>query len=82
LASKNFENGLITGKFNSRGVTWRGVYDGGKQEAMLANQFRSWAEQVEDRWHRTGQMLRELADRYAEDARREDASAEKRADEG
>ena len=82
LANKNFENGLIAGKFYSRGATSRGVFDGGRQEAALAHQFRSWAEQVEDRWRRTGQMLWGLADWYAEDARREDASAAKRADEG
>jgi len=82
LANENLERGLITGKFYSRGITWRGVYDGGKQEATLSNQFRSWAEQVEDRWFCTGRVLRDLADGYAWDARHEDASAEKRADAG
>ena len=48
-ANTNFEKGLIAGKFYSRGTTWRGVYDGGRQEPALAHQFRSWAEQVEDR---------------------------------
>ncbi len=82
LESKDLESGLITGKFNSRGVTTRGAFDGGKQEVMLAVQFRVWAEQVEDRWPRTGRMLRDLADGYARDARREDALAERHADDG
>ena len=47
---------------------------------LLANQFRSWAEQLEDQWLRTGQLLRDIADGHARDARYEDASAEKRAD--
>ncbi|WP_157506324.1 hypothetical protein [Ktedonobacter racemifer] len=78
--NKDIENGLLTGKFYSRGVTWRGVYDGGKQEAVLANQFNLWAEQVEDRWPRTGEVLRILGDGYARDARQADVSAERRAD--
>jgi hypothetical protein len=82
FASKDLENGLVAGKFYSQGVTSRGVYDGGKREMMLANQCSSWSEQVEDQWPSTGRILRELADWYTEDARREDASAEKRADGG
>ena len=32
LASTNLESGLTVGVFNLRGVTTRGVYDGGAQE--------------------------------------------------
>ena len=82
FAGRHLEIGLISGKFYSQGVTWRGVYDGGKQEMALATQCRSWAEQVEDQWPDTGGILRDLADWYAEIARHEDAMAEKRADGG
>ena len=40
FGSREFENGLIIGKFNSRGVTTRGAYDGGAQERTLAGEFR------------------------------------------
>ena len=82
FASRHLEIGLTSGKFCSQGVTWRGVYDGGKQEMALATQCRSWAEQVEDQWPDTRRILRDLADWYAEIARREDALAQKRADGG
>jgi hypothetical protein len=81
-ASKKFERGLIFGKLGSRGITWRGMYDGGNQEAALADQFSLWAEQLEDHWPRTGRVLRQLAYYNKKDARDGDALAEERADEG
>ncbi len=82
LASPKLGKGLSIGKRNSRGVTMRGVYDGGKQELSLSDQFRSWAEQVEDRWPRTGRILREIADDYARQAGWHDMEADELADEG
>lgn len=66
---------------NSRGVTSRGVYDGGDQERPLAAQYRVWATAVEA-WPRTSRLLRELADDYERDARREDERAERDANDG
>lgn len=82
VRSKKLEEGLFVGRLNARGVTSRGVYEGGQQERALADQYRSWAERVQSRWWRTGQLLHGLADSYLADARREDASAERMADEG
>ena len=72
LRSQKFETGLHTGKFNSRGMVWRSVEDGGAEERQFAAQYRTWAAQVSDRWPRTGALLRQMADSYEEWAQRED----------
>ena len=79
LASTNLESGLTIGVFNLRGVTTRGVYDGGAQEWALAAKYRRWGEAVINRWPRTGRMLMQLADDYERAARREDLEAHARA---
>jgi hypothetical protein len=75
LKSANLESGLVIGVFNSRGVTTRGVYDGGAQEWALAAKYRRWGEAVINRWRRTGRVLMQLADDYEREARREDLEA-------
>lgn len=75
LHDTRVEQGLAIGKFNQRGVTVRGPYDGGTQERALAATFREVAGRVRDDWPRTGALLDSLADGYEADARREDASA-------
>lgn len=79
LASTNLESGLVIGVFNSRGVTTRGVYDGGTQEWALAAKYRRWGEAVINRWRRTGRVLMQLAEDYEREARREDLEAHTRA---
>jgi excisionase family DNA binding protein len=81
LGSTHLEQGLQVGRLNSRGVTTRGVYDGGRQERALAAQYADWAERVE-RWPRTSRLLRELAEDYKRDARMEDERASRDADDG
>ena len=73
LASADVDAGLNTGIFNRRGAMWRG--EGGGQERRLSDKFRSQAEQAESRWPRTAAVLRNVADRYAQQARREDGRA-------
>ena len=75
LKSTNLESGLVIGVLNSRGVTTRGVYDGGAQEWALAAKYRRWGEAVINRWRRTGRVLMQLADDYEREARREDLAA-------
>lgn len=82
ISSERLESGLRTGIYNSRGVTVRGPYDGGKQERDLAEKYQAWALQIEGRWRRTGRLLHDIADGYELDARREDEQAERWADEG
>ena len=82
LASPRLEEGLHTGKFNSRGITFRNPADGGAQERQLAAQHRGSADRVSDRWPRTGALLRRMADHYDEWARREDGQSEGFGDDG
>jgi len=77
IRSDNLERGLQIGLFNKRGVTSRGLHDGGKQEWDLAKTYRQQAEGSQP-WPRTKRLLRRLADGYESDARREDAQAERR----
>ena len=80
IGSKELENGLAIGKRNARGVVSRGVYDGGKLERSLASQYRGWSSATKGTWPRISRILRELADAYGRDARREDIEAEIDAD--
>jgi hypothetical protein len=82
LASPKLEEGLHTGKFNSRGITFRNPADGGTQERQLAAQHRGSADRVSDRWPRTGALLRRMADHYDEWARRKDDQSEGFGDDG
>jgi Helix-turn-helix domain len=80
IGSQNVESGVHTGVINDRGVTSRGVFDGGKQEWDLAMQYREWSTQTATDWRRTSRVLRGLAESYERDARREDAEAAVRGD--
>lgn len=80
IGSPELESGVLIGRLNSRGVTSRGAYDGGQQERGLAAQYREWGAVVRGRWPRTARILRDIADSYDRDARREDVRAELDAD--
>lgn len=80
LGSTSLETGFYIGARNARGVTSRGLYDGGDQERDLARQFRGWATAAAGGWPRTSRLLRGIAESYERDAREEDAHAALRAD--
>ena len=80
IGSRDLENGLVVGRRNSRGVTTRGVYEGGAQERVLAGQYREWSAIVQAEWPRTARILRDLSEAYEREARREDVEAEIDAD--
>ena len=82
LDSQSLESGLANGRLNSRGVTVRDPFEGGVQERELADQYRSWAQQVEAGWPCTGRVLRQLSDCYERKARHHDQDAERFADQG
>jgi hypothetical protein len=67
------ENGIQVGKYNQRGVIFRGR--GGKQEWDLAKQYRELAEKVRNRWPRTAGILDALAKGYENEARQWDQQA-------
>jgi hypothetical protein len=80
IGSSSLATGVHIGAVNQRGITTRGVYDGGEQERALAARYRNWAKQTAGSWPRTSRVLRGLAESYEREAQREDAQAEITAD--
>lgn len=77
LANTKVEEGFRTETYNKRGITRRGLTDGGQQEYVLADQFENWARRTADRWPHTAAVLRSLAEGYRAEGRREDEEAER-----
>ncbi|MGI4896129.1 MAG: hypothetical protein ACRYF3_13555 [Janthinobacterium lividum] len=75
IRSDRLDRGLEMGIYNRRGVTGRGVFDGGKKESGLAAQYRSAADAAAG-WPRTAKLLRRLADSYEHDAEQIEGEAE------
>lgn len=69
------ERGFRTGLFNKRGITSRGLTDGGEQEYHLANQYDSWATAVQATHPRTASVLRRVAEGYRDEGHRNDEEA-------
>lgn len=80
IGSQSLAAGIHLGTVNKRGVTVRSPYDGGQQEWSLVEKYRSWARTTSGLWPRTSRILRNVAESYERDARREDAEAESLAD--
>jgi len=77
IRSDRLDKGLGVGIYNKRGVTSRGVFDGGESEKDLADEYRAAAEDAKA-WPRTRRRLLELAESYEHDARRNEVEAERR----
>jgi hypothetical protein len=75
--SRDLENGLIIGVHNNRGVTSRGVFDGGLQERELAQKYRKCAEATSLEWPRTSAVLEALSRDYEKQGRWEDDDAQR-----
>lgn len=82
VGNARIDTGLHIGKTNQRGVTSRGVFDGGAQERVLEQHHREMASKIATRWPRTARVLRGIADSYQHEARRNDAEAERMGDDG
>jgi len=82
LVNQRIETGLHIGLVNRRGVTSRGMFEGGDQERDLESQYRGWAAQIAVTWPRTARVLRGIADAYRIDAAWHDGHAEQRGDDG
>jgi hypothetical protein len=70
IKSEELERGLRTSLYNRRGVHWRGK--GGDQERVLAGKFRRLNDLIQSRWPRTGMLLRNIAEGYEHEAKRQD----------
>ncbi len=75
--SESMRQGFVTGKCNRRGVTTRGLRDGGDLEREEAARYQAWASAIRKDHHRTARALDDLAARYAGDAVRHDETAER-----
>lgn len=82
IGNARLDTGLHIGKVNKRGVTSRGVFDGGDQERELEKHYREMATKISTRWPRTARVLRGIADSYQQDALRHDSVAERMSDDG
>ena len=67
--------GFSIGVYNKRGVTSRGMTDGGQQEYDLADRYGAWAEAVQASHPRTAAALRDIANSYREEGQRNDEEA-------
>ena len=78
INSQNMGNGFAVGTRNRRGVTSRGVFDGGTQERTLSGEYRRQANEIGARWPTTAGLLRRIAESYEHDAQWHDRDAEER----
>ncbi|WP_426169666.1 hypothetical protein [Sandarakinorhabdus sp. DWP1-3-1] len=69
--------GIMTERVNMRGVTVRGVLDGGDQERNLAEQYRKDAAAIQ-KWPKSSAMLLAMAKRWDAYAEHEDIDARQR----
>jgi len=59
--SRDLENGIAIGVINGRGVTMRGMTEGGVKERSVAATYRGWARVAATKWHRTAAVLERIA---------------------
>jgi hypothetical protein len=76
IGSDEIDRGLDLGIYNRRGITSRGMFDGGDQERNLAATFREQATSA-TAWPRTRWLLRRLTESYEREARLNDEEAER-----
>ena len=69
-------HGFQIGIFNKRGMYCKSPTEGGAKERALAEKYRMYAKASEVEWPGVAASLRRVAEKYEEDARREDAEVE------
>ncbi len=80
LKNPQIEDGLEIEIYNSRGVVSRDPLGGGGQERRLAAQYSARSASLNQRWTRTAELLRRVADQYEREAQAEDRKEELRKD--
>lgn len=80
VGSDNLDEGFIAGMCRGLMSSVRGVYDGGQQEREHAQRYRTWSKQIRSTSRHTARLLGEAAERYEEQAGREDEQALARQD--
>jgi len=75
LRNQEVDDGFLAGVFNSRGVTSRGLHDGGVQERVLVKRYQGWASGMRGSSPYAAALLSSIAERYEEEAKQHDARA-------
>jgi hypothetical protein len=78
LRSDDIESGIAIEVLNSRGVTSRGMFEGGQQERALEEKWRQYAERMSARWSRSKALCLRIANDWGRQAEAEDLSARSR----
>ncbi len=77
ISRSEMDDGFRVQVFNSRGVTSRGLMEGGDQERVLSERYASLAEAVREGWPRTAAILAAVSQGYAAEARHHDERVER-----
>lgn len=76
IDSKEIETGLGLAQFNSRGVTCKTMYEGGKQERELAVMWAERADKLSTTWPKASAFCSRISERWGREAAAEDDRAE------
>ena len=77
MRNVHVENGILVGVHNQRGVTSRGMFDGGTLERELVRKYNAWSDATKLEWPRTSSLLRQIARSFGNSARHLDEQAER-----
>lgn len=80
IGNLRMATGFQIARFNSVGLTERGLYEGGEQEHRLAQHYHRMAEELTPGWPRTGRMLRSIGEDFLREAEHQDQSVRLRSD--
>ena len=78
LRSDDFDSGITTGVFNSRGVYMKDPMAGGEQTRAIAARYNGYADAIAGTHPRASRVSRTIADNYVRFATREDDEAQQR----
>jgi hypothetical protein len=75
LKEPTIESGIMTERYNMRGVVTRSLFEGGEQERELARTYRKWLEERRE-YPRTAALLGRIANSWDREAELEDIRAQ------
>ena len=77
IDSKEIETGLGISQFNSRGVTHKKMFEGGKKERELASMWAARSDELSTTWPKASAFCSRIAESWEREAKAEDERAEK-----
>ena len=75
LKNKTIEDHIVNGLYNDRGVTSRGMNDGGNLERDLSKRYFDMSKAMGTKWLRTASVLSSMSKSYEYDAKRWDVDS-------